>query len=195
MPPNQKPGCPLAGRRLSAEDQVLWSRVSATVSPLAGRRTSKALVVAELPKKTVAPLRQLPATRSATPIKPARAVKPSMGVTLDGSWDRALSRGTASPDLTIDLHGHSAAQAHRLLDLSLDHAIREGARLVLVITGKARPENPRLPPTSRGVIRASAHDWLSASRHAGRIAAIRNAHPRHGGGGALYVILRRSVLG
>ena len=35
------------------------------------------------------------------------------------------------------------------------------------------------------------HDWLSVSRHAGRIAAVRNAHPRHGGGGSLYVILRR----
>jgi DNA-nicking Smr family endonuclease len=34
-------------------------------------------------------------------------------------------------------------------------------------------------------------DWLAASRHAGDIAAVRNAHPRHGGGGALYIVLRR----
>jgi DNA-nicking Smr family endonuclease len=34
-------------------------------------------------------------------------------------------------------------------------------------------------------------DWLAASRHAGSIAAVRNAHPRHGGAGALYIVLRR----
>jgi DNA-nicking Smr family endonuclease len=35
------------------------------------------------------------------------------------------------------------------------------------------------------------HDWLVASRHASRIAAVRGAHRRHGGGGSLYLILRR----
>ena len=34
-------------------------------------------------------------------------------------------------------------------------------------------------------------DWLAAGPHASRIAAIRPAHPRHGGAGAVYVILRR----
>jgi len=34
-------------------------------------------------------------------------------------------------------------------------------------------------------------DWLAASRHAADIAAVRGAHPRHGGAGALYIILRR----
>ena len=43
----------------------------------------------------------------------------------------------------------------------------------------------------RQPIRAAVHDWLAVSRHAGRIAAVRGAHPRHGGGGSLYIILRR----
>ena len=34
-------------------------------------------------------------------------------------------------------------------------------------------------------------DWLASSRHASSIAAIRKAHRRHGGDGALYVILRK----
>ncbi|MGB5485182.1 Smr/MutS family protein, partial [Parasphingorhabdus sp.] len=38
---------------------------------------------------------------------------------------------------------------------------------------------------------AAISDWLAASRHASRIAAVRRAHPRHGGAGALYIILRR----
>ncbi len=47
------------------------------------------------------------------------------------------------------------------------------------------------PPVERGRIRAAVHDWLAVSRHAARIAAVRNAHRRHGGGGSLYLVLRR----
>ena len=46
-------------------------------------------------------------------------------------------------------------------------------------------------PAKRGAIRAAVGDWLHASRHAGSIAAVRGAHPRHGGAGALYIVLRR----
>ena len=38
---------------------------------------------------------------------------------------------------------------------------------------------------------AAIGDWLAASRHASSIAAVRGAHPRHGGAGALYIVLRR----
>ena len=34
-------------------------------------------------------------------------------------------------------------------------------------------------------------DWLSVSPYADRIVALRPAHISHGGGGAVYVILRR----
>ena len=43
----------------------------------------------------------------------------------------------------------------------------------------------------RGAIRRELTVWLEHSRHAGRILAVRNAHPRHGGAGALYLILRK----
>ena len=60
--------------------------------------------------------------------------------------------------------------------------------MVLLITGHHRAGEP---PIVRGKIRAAVHDWLAASRHAGDIAAVRGAHRRHGGGGSLYIILRR----
>ena len=65
------------------------------------------------------------------------------------------------------------------------------ARLVLVITGRPRPVDAADRATKRGVIRAKLLDWLAASDHADAIAAIRKAHRRHGGEGALYVVLRR----
>lgn len=109
---------------------------------------------------------------------------------LDGSWDRRLARGLVAPDSTLDLHGHSLATAYDWLDRGLEAAIARGDRLLLLVTGKPpRAESER--PHARGAIRAAMADWLAASRFADRIAAVRNAHPRHGGTGALYVVLRR----
>lgn len=121
------------------------------------------------------------------PPPPPPARKPP-GETLDGSWDRRLSRGLVSPDSMLDLHGHNLSTAYDLLDRRLEQAIDSGARLMLLVTGK--PPGPERP-AKRGAIRAAVGDWLHASRHSGRIAAVRNAHPRHGGTGALYIVLRR----
>jgi DNA-nicking Smr family endonuclease len=63
-------------------------------------------------------------------------------------------------------------------------ALAAGDRVLLVITGKGRSSRP-------GLIRAGLADWLDASRHRPRIAALRPAHRRHGGGGAFYLVLRR----
>ena len=110
--------------------------------------------------------------------------------TLDASWDKRLGRGMVSPDSAIDLHGHNLASAHTLLDQGLDRALRRGDRVLLLVTGKPpRPESER--PHARGAIRAAVADWLAASRFNDRIAAVRGAHPRHGGTGALYIVLRR----
>jgi DNA-nicking Smr family endonuclease len=165
-------------RILSPEEQALWAKVVDSVRPLrAGAEPGGAPPV---------PSPKTPVSANPTP-SPARAAA-GPGTTLDGSWDRRLSRGMVAPDLSVDLHGHNLAAAYDLLDSSLDRAIRSGARLLLLITGKP----PRgAPPVARGRIRAAAGDWLAASPHAADIAAVRNAHPRHGGTGALYIVLRR----
>lgn len=131
-----------------------------------------------------------PAPAAAAP--PARAKRASgPGETLDGGWDRRLSRGMVAPDSSLDLHGHSLSSAYVLLDQGLGRAIARGDRVLLLVTGKPpRPESER--PHARGAIRAAVGDWIAGSRHADRIAAVRQAHPRHGGAGALYIVLRRT---
>jgi DNA-nicking Smr family endonuclease len=165
-------------RRLSAEERALWRRVVESVRPL----HEVAEVVEEPAPAPPAPA----AARPARPI-PAPAGKAAPGITLDGTWDRRLSRGLVSPDRILDLHGHSLATAHGMLDHRLEQAITTGDRLLLLITGKPRSGGTE----RRGAIRAAVGDWLAASRHAAGIAAVRNAHPRHGGSGALYIVLRR----
>jgi DNA-nicking Smr family endonuclease len=176
-------------RRLSPEESALWAKVVATVRPLESRAAPTPVAAeAEAPPAAPAKAKRAPAP---APTAAARAAKPKPepGTTLDGTWDRRLSRGLASPDVTVDLHGHSLGAAYDLLDRRLEHAIADGARLLLLITGKPPSDDRR--PVARGAIRAAVGDWIRASRHAGDIAAVRNAHPRHGGQGALYIVLRR----
>ena len=172
-------------RPLSAEERTLWAKVIATVRPL-HRQPAAA---APLPEPVAAPA-AAPSAKPAPPrIKPAIKPAPRPGETLDGSWDRRLSRGLVQPDLSVDLHGHNLAGAYDLLDRKLEQAIAMEARVVLLITGKPPSEDRK--PVARGAIRAAVGDWLAASRHAGNMAAVRGAHPRHGGAGALYIVLRR----
>ncbi len=111
--------------------------------------------------------------------------------TLDGHRDRRLKSGRFEPDFSLDLHGHTLDAAWHRLDSGLVQAKAMGARVVLVVTGKPRPVDAADRGTSRGAIRAKILDWLAAGPHANDIAAIRHAHRRHGGYGALYLVLRR----
>jgi DNA-nicking Smr family endonuclease len=167
-------------RKLGADERALWRKVVESVRPL--HVMPAEVIEAPAPEPAAPRARQV---RKAPAPAPARKAVP--GTTLDGSWDRRLSRGLASPDAVLDLHGHNLATAYVLLDERLERAIASGARLLLLVTGK-----PRVPGADkRGAIRAAVGDWLAASRHAADIAAVRNAHPRHGGAGALYIVLRR----
>jgi DNA-nicking Smr family endonuclease len=174
-------------RPLSPDEQALWARVVASVRPLHQPLESAAASEPAPPE----PPRPVPprAPRAAPAPKTIASPRPQPGTTLDGTWDRGLSKGTIQPDATLDLHGHNLATAYSLLDDRLEQAIAMGARVLLLVTGKPRTDERR--PHGRGAIRAAVGDWLAASRHAAHIAAVRNAHPRHGGSGALYIVLRR----
>jgi DNA-nicking Smr family endonuclease len=168
-------------RSLSPEEAELWARVAATIRPLSRdpETVEKPSVAAVSPKAARPPEKPVAAPRKPVPISQK---------TLDGSWDRRLSSGAVEPDRVLDLHGMNLDRAWTAIDRTLEDAIARGQRIILLITGHHRPGDP---PVQRGRIRATVHDWLAASRHASDIAAVRGAHRRHGGGGSLYLILRR----
>ncbi len=174
-------------RSLSPEEAELWDRVAATIRPLSREQASTSAL--KEPKQPPAPW--------AVPVKapsPSSSRVPRVPIadqTLDGSWDKKLRSGDVEPDRTIDLHGMNLDTAWSAIDRGLEQALARGDRVLLLITGHHRPGEP---PVQRGRIRAAVHDWLAASRHASSIAAVRGAHRRHGGGGSLYLILRRKSL-
>jgi DNA-nicking Smr family endonuclease len=185
-------------RGLSAEEAAAWARLAATVKPMRRYEPPPLGEVAAAQRQTEGERQSKPkpAKRPVTgPLHwPSAGPPPPKGDDrsgLDSTWDRKLSRGALAPDFTLDLHGHTLASAHSRLDHGLTQAKALGARVVLLITGKSRPVDPADRGERRGAIRAKVLDWLAAGPHASSIAAIRTAHRRHGGEGALYLILRR----
>lgn len=206
----------MSRRPLTDAEAALWKRVIATVEPfkdkakpspipLAGGAGMTGIVgqAGGGPVKPAAAKPPTPGARPAALADPSRlregkvqkttpawtftpAPVPTVKGNLDGHWDRRMAKGGVQPDVTIDLHGHTLASAYARLDMALGQAVAADMRLMLLITGKARGAE-----TGRGAIRAAVSDWLASSRHAADIAAVRNAHPRHGGEGALYIVLRR----
>lgn len=173
-------------RALSAEEAALWEKVTREVRAFRARPQPAAPAPEQATPNAAQAPKPLP--RPAAPRSPPQRPRP--GTTLDASWDRKLARGDAVPDMVIDLHGHDLAGAYDAIDSGLARALARGARIVLLITG--HPPTGAEPPIRRGVIRAAVGDWLDASPHARHIAAVRNASRRHGGGGALYIVLRRA---
>ena len=187
-------------RRLAPEESALWRRVAATVAPIAKQPVKVAEMAVPAPslQPVAKPVkgRVAPPPRALVPTAPARRATLARA-SLDGTWDRRLRKGLVRPDLTIDLHGHTLASAHALLEDSLARAVMRGARVLLVVAGRVRP-GPHHPPfhgeaRPRGAIRAGLPDWLASSAHADAIIATRPAAQGHGGGGAVYVVLRRST--
>ncbi|AWW75848.1 DNA mismatch repair protein MutS [Erythrobacter sp. KY5] len=187
-------------RGLSEAEQTAWAALAQSVTPLPGKRVpsqpatdAPAKQVAKPAPPKPAPSKARPAAATTARPQPApatpRRIKPDPG--LDSHWNRKLKAGQIAPDYTLDLHGHTLDAAYgRIMD-GIDQARSMGARVVLVIAGRERPADPADRSTKRGAIRAKLLDWLAASHHADAIAAVRRAHIRHGGEGALYLVLRR----
>ena len=103
-----------------------------------------------------------------------------------------LKRGSISPEDRIDLHGLTVDQARMALTRFIGRSHAKGLRLVLVITGKGRDRGQAGPiPERVGVLRRQAPVWLSDPGLKHAVREVREALPLHGGGGALYVWLRR----
>lgn len=196
----------MSRRPLSPGEAALWQRLISTVEPLKREKSHPVRTRPVSPprvdrREAARPEKHQPMTglrvtpqftqpdadRSEPNITFRRAAPPNVGTGLDGHWDRRFTKGNVQPDATVDLHGHTLQTAYARLDQALAMGVAAGHRVILLVTGKAPRDG-----SGRGVIRAAVHDWLASSRHAGHIAGIRNAHPRHGGEGALYIILKRA---
>ncbi|MDE2445552.1 MAG: Smr/MutS family protein, partial [Alphaproteobacteria bacterium] len=111
-----------------------------------------------------------------------------------------LGRGSVEPESRIDLHGENLESARFSLLNFIARQRYSGTRLVLVITGKGASPFARHTlhghshfhtPEREGKLRREVPLWFHDVEFRNHIIGFQPAHPRHGGGGAFYVKLRR----
>lgn len=191
-------------RPLTAEERALWDTVKRTAKPLRMRTGPR-----EQPATAAGPpgpaTGDRPAKGAAAPAKrpgaaappPAPRIVSAPGpAPLDRRTVQRIARGMTGIDRRIDLHGMTQAQAHDRLHRFLVAARAEGARVILVITGKGSQRRGEIGSgRDVGVLRRLVPLWLQEPGFRQLVAGYQTAHKSHGGDGALYIRLRRPGTG
>ena len=176
-----------SGRRrrgLSAEERALWRGFVRAIKPLRGRPAESA--DADDAAREAVPVRAPPKAKPVTPAREPVRLSPPPLAALARRERQKLARGSAAIDARLDLHGMTQAEAHTALVHFLRRAQRNGARFVLIITGKGAGAG------ERGVLRRLVPLWLALPDLRDVVVGFEAAHLAHGGEGALYVRLRRT---
>lgn len=168
-------------RELSEEDQTLWRSVTRSVRPLKRQPVRR-----EPHQPSRARTKALPLLHSVSPARTPLKKEPPPLMPIDRRLKQGLARGMTDIDACLDLHGRTLNEAHVALVRFLRRAQGEGARIVLVITGKGSDA-----AGGRGVLRRQVPLWLALPELRAHVLGIDEANTAHGGAGALYVRLRR----
>jgi DNA-nicking Smr family endonuclease len=177
-------------RQVSDEEQELWQAITRSVVPLKRRRKQAGPPKVAAPKPQSSP--RLPAASMHTvavarkpPPKPTPK-EPALAP-IDRRSKQKLARGTQAIDARIDLHGRTQDEAHVVLLRFLRRAQANGAKTVLVITGKGGRSD-----SGRGVLKRQVPMWLALPEFRALVVGFGDAAIGHGGEGALYVRVRRA---
>ncbi len=187
---------PRRRRTLSGDERELWGLVTRTVAPLRGRARKHAAAVPEessAPASPPPPPKAKAKTKTAAVPSPPRppATKPAPPLApLGRKLTKRVARGNATLDARLDLHGMTQEQAHGALLRFIRTAQADGAKVVLVITGKG-VRGSTADASERGVLRRVVPQWLRLVEFRAYVVGFEPAHITHGGEGALYVRLRR----
>ena len=109
-----------------------------------------------------------------------------MRVDLDPRLVVRLRRGEFPVQAHVDLHGMIQSAAKEALAKFVQDSVRKGLRTILVVHGKGLGS-----PGGRPVLKHATAQWLSHGTICGYVLAFTSARPADGGGGAMYVLLKR----
>lgn len=178
-------------RVVSREEAKLWRDAMRGVMPFPDR-----LPIEEEDEATAEPVGVEPAAKPVAAIPVALRPAPPPGAAaprglahgespgVDRRTAERLKRGEMAIEASIDLHGLTQELAHAALWRFVTGSAERGRRCLLVITGKGNRDGT-------GVLRAQVPRWLNEAALRPLVLAFAYAQPKHGGEGALYVLLRR----
>jgi DNA-nicking Smr family endonuclease len=175
-------------RRLSDEENALWRGVAKSIKPLRAKPLKRAdKIVASQPPGKFSKPKHVERLTVVAPPRPSPKSPPPAPVTLDRRTKQKLARGREAIDARIDLHGMTQAEAYNALQRFLHRVQADGAKFVIVVTGKGA----RNSAGERGVLRRQVPLWLSLPEFRVMVVGFEEAHIGHGGEGVLYVRVRR----
>ena len=177
-------------------DRGLWDEVARSIRPLGKQALRQSVAAAPVSKH----MNLFAAAKSPAPRITLNKLPPPI-TGFDRRTEQRLMRGKVEIEGRLDLHGMNLEEARmRLLDFIASRRA-QGLRLVLVITGKgASPfashtlhgRDHFYAPEREGRLRRQLPEWLHEAGFRAHVTGFQPAHPKHGGGGAFYVKLRRN---
>ncbi|WP_156850676.1 Smr/MutS family protein [Bartonella refiksaydamii] len=177
---------------LISQDRLLWEMVCRTTIPLHDKLHSsaaKGIVNIGSKKQQITPIFSLLQRdqQGSTEIKREKGtVAQAHNIRFfDHIVHRKIARGHYPLEARLDLHGYGQEEAYFFLKKFLQSSQQSGLRYVLVITGKGKSLG------SDGALYKFVPHWLSTPAFRYYVHAFEQAARQHGGGGALYIWLRR----
>lgn len=167
------------------DDFKLWFSAVKDVKKL----NIKAKAVSELkplPKLNPSQAKPLPRIFSSKRGKNLADLEINNSAGIDYSTNRKITKGEYAIDGTLDLHGKTQEQAFLSLTKFIEEAYYTDKRLLLVVVGKGKQSE-----NNQGVLKASVPHWVNRQDLRHLIIGIKTAAPKHGGDGAIYILLKR----
>lgn len=182
-------------RKLSSDERILWGKVAKSARALPGRMNEivafeeelEARIAAEEKAAEPRAVHKVVVDDSHSYQAPKQKRPSGIHQPLERPTQKKLAKGRLAIEARLDLHGLYQDEAH---DLLLDFLLRahdRGLRHVLVITGKGRSFG------SEGALRRAVPLWFSKAEFRFLISSYEWAARHHGGEGAMYVRLSRSL--
>src|SRR5260221_6898615 len=154
---------PFGHRRLTTDEEHLWSLVARTVRPL--RQSKKPATAARYKtgiRGAARPAKKTAAVDAVGTISRQRTASAPALTPIMRRGKQQLAPGRLAIEARIDLHGMTQAEAHGALRRFLHRSWANDAKFVLVITGKGAPNAPR---GERGFLRHQVPLLLAMSAY------------------------------
>lgn len=182
---------PDSKKSLNLDDVELWRRMTHDVQRLEGRDYQEP-DAGETPviegRKSKQPQDKAEAVAHVKPVASGKT-----GRDLDANTMKRLRKGEIPIDGSIDLHGMNQGEARQALIGFIRASQAMGKRCVIVVTGKGNSGRSAANwfDPKPGVLKRQVPVWLQEGEIGHLVLQAVPARPKHGGGGALYVYLRR----
>lgn len=186
------------GRALKPEEARLWHKIAKSTRPLMGKsliEIEKQFI--ELVAQPVENKNHVNVSKTYDKFHKNHDKKPEKIEIADVKNQKRIRRGKLEIEAILDLHGLNQEAAQIRLFQFVENGINNKFRTLLVITGKGQIEDSNksfdLLVAPRGILRRRLKEWLHAPHLKNHIAGISEAHIKHGGSGAFYILLKAPI--